>query len=341
MSPPNSPVEPTPASPAKKFLPFQMWVPVLSGVVVGVVLRILFFGGPGHPYAPMMGSFVLLVPATIGAVTVYIAEKQAPRTWSYYFLAPCIANILFVLSTMAIMIEGIICAILVVPLFAVIGGMSGLVMGVVCRATKWPKQTMYSIVALPLIFGGLEQRLPLPNQVKTVERSLLVAATPEQIWSHLENARDIQPEELNSAWMYRIGVPLPEAGVTEHMGIGTVRHVSMGKGIHFDQIARVWEPNQRVIWTYRFTPDSFPPNALDDHVRIGGEYFDLRDTEYLLTPMRNQTELRIRMSYRVSTQFNWYAQPIAEMLIGNFEDTILHFYANRALKLHTHNDASG
>jgi hypothetical protein len=104
----------------------------------------------------------------------------------------------------------------------------------------------------------------------------------------------------------------------------------MGKGIQFDQVATLWEPNHRVLWTYRFAADSFPPHALDDHVRIGGEYFDLLDTEYLLTPVGNQTELRIRMSYRVSTRFNWYAQPIAEILIGNFEEVILGFYANRA-----------
>ena len=37
------------------------------------------------------------------------------------------------------------------------------------------------------------------------------------------------------------------------------------------------------------------------------------------------------MSYRVSTRFNWYAQPIAATLIGNFEEVILNFYANRAM----------
>lgn len=38
----------------------------------------------------------------------------------------------------------------------------------------------------------------------------------------------------------------------------------------------------------------------------------------------------VSMHYRLSTQFNWYAQPIAEFLIGNFEQVILNFYARRA-----------
>ena len=34
--------------------------------------------------------------------------------------------------------------------------------------------------------------------------------------------------------------------------------------------------------------------------------------------------------YRVSTQFNWYAGPIAALLIGNFSEVILAFYRRRS-----------
>jgi hypothetical protein len=56
----------------------------------------------------------------------------------------------------------------------------------------------------------------------------------------------------------------------------------------------------------------------------------LLDTEYALRPVKGGTELRVRMSYRVSTPFNWYARPIAEILVGNFEDAALRFYGHRA-----------
>ena len=106
----------------------------------------------------------------------------------------------------------------------------------------------------------------------------------------------------------------------------------MGKGIRFDQIAADWQPNRRVRWTYRFANDSFPAGALDDHVRIGGRYFDVIDTEYVLRKVNAGTELRVTMRYRVSTAFNWYTQPIAEFLVGNFEEAALRFYAIRAEK---------
>jgi hypothetical protein len=132
--------------------------------------------------------------------------------------------------------------------------------------------------------------------------------------------------------MYRIGVPLPLSAVTVLADGTQVRHIMMGKGIRFDQIAADWQPNRSIRWTYRFANDSFPAGALDDHVRIGGRYFDVIDTEYVLRKLNAGTELRVTMRYRVSTAFNWYTQPIADFLVGNFEEAALQFYAIRAEK---------
>jgi hypothetical protein len=54
------------------------------------------------------------------------------------------------------------------------------------------------------------------------------------------------------------------------------------------------------------------------------------DTSYTLGPSGAGTTLRIRMHYRISTQFNWYVVPIADALFGNFEETILDFYRRRS-----------
>jgi hypothetical protein len=314
----------------KPILPFSKWLPVAAGITTGIVLRLIFSGRPGLPYSAMMSSFVLLVPLLVGAVTVYIAETQHRRSWAYYVWAPVLANVLFVLGTMAIMIEGLICAILIVPLFAVVGAVGGLIMGAVCRKTHWPRQALYSVAVLPLVLGGLEQHIPLPDRERTVEHALIVKALAPDVWRQLENVRDIRPDEIEQAWVYRIGVPMPKAGVTERTAEGNVRHITMGSGIHFDEIATDWQPNRHVRWANRFTPDSFPPNTLDEHVKIGGRYFGIGDTDYTLVPFGTATELRMTVRYRLSTSFNWYAGPILEFLIANYEDVILGFYAHRA-----------
>ena len=311
---------------------FGWTVPLICGALVGVAFRLFFSGTPGEPYHAMMSTFTLLVPIVVGAVTVYMAERAGRRSWSYYFFAAAAANALFVIGTMVIRVEGLICAVLAVPLFSLVGGLGGVLMGAVCRWTKWPRPAVYDFAALPLLLGGLEQNLALPQDIRSVERVRTISASPETIWTHLTVAKDIRSDEIGTAWMYRIGVPLPLSAVTVLADGTQVRHIVMGKGIRFDQIAADWQPNRRIRWTYRFANDSFPAGALDDHVRIGGRYFDVIDTEYVLRKVNAGTELRVTMRYRVSTAFNWYTQPIAEFLVGNFEEAALRFYAIRAEK---------
>lgn len=314
-------------------LPFSNWWPLIIGALVGIVLRLIFSGRPGGAYAAMSGAFIYFVPIAVGAVTVYVAELRQRRSWSYYAFASVLANTLFVIGTMAILIEGLICVVIILPLFCALGALGGLVMGAICRTARRRRGAVYSFAVLPILLGALPSNESAHQHVGVIERSINIEATPAQIWRQIHEARDIRPNEVNKAWMYRIGVPTPIAGVTHETPDGHVRKISMGKSIHFDQVATDWQVNRHVRWVYRFAPDSFPPRALDDHVAIGGHYFDLMDTAYTLVPTGPRTtELRIRMQYRVSTQFNWYADAVARLLIGNFEEVILGFYQARAVQ---------
>ena len=311
-------------------LPFAGWWPLLGGALVGVVLRLVFSGKAGGAFAPMMMSFIYLAPVLVGATTVYLAERQHRRSWWYYFWAPFLATLLFVLGTMAILIEGLVCAVVIFPLFTAIGTAGGVAMGIVCRITNWPRQTIYSLAVLPFVLGGLEGNLATPTSFGAVERTVLIHAAPETVWRHLMEARDIRPGEVAHAWIFRIGVPLPLAGVVEATPEGPVRKMRMGKDVHYDQVFAELRENRYVRWTYRLYPDSFPPYALDDHVLVGGYYFDVKDTSYTLAPVPGGTALTVRMGYRVTTQFNWYTEPLARLLLGNFEDVVLEFYRRRS-----------
>lgn len=317
--------------PARR-LPFSKWWPVLAGALCGIALRLIFWGRLGFPWSAMHPAFIGFAPLAVGAVTVYVAELYERRSWRYYLVAGMLANFLFVMGTMAILIEGLICAILIAPLFAVYGALGAAIMGAVCRSANWPKRpTVYSFAGLPLLVAVLMPQSVGEPYLGVVERTVVVNADAPSIWRQLLDTRGIQQGEIGQAWMYRIGVPTPVSGITRITPDGLVRDVSMGKGIHFTQHSTQWEPNRYVRWTYRFSDDSFPPGALDDHVKIGGEYFDVIDTEYVLAPAGpGSTALTVRMHYRVSTQFNWYAKHLASGLIGNFEEAVLGLYTARA-----------
>jgi len=316
-------------------MPFAGRWAVLAGAASGLLVRLVFWGNPGNAYAAMTASFILGSPAIVGFVTVYVAERQQRRSWIYYFTAPAIACAFYVLGSLLVLIEGWICALVIFPLFALVAGLAGLLMGLVCRMTNWPRRAVVSSVALlPLLGGAFEQRIGTDVVEGIQQRETFVAATPAEVWSVLMDTRDIRPEEVDGAWMYRIGVPTPREGIEEFRGGEHLRHITMGKGIHFDQVAVEWRENRRVTWNYRFGPDSFPPGALDDHVRIGGEYFDVPESTCELTPVPGGTRLSIRMRYRVKTHFNWYALRVANFLVRDFTGVIVDFYARRAAAAH-------
>ena len=316
-------------SAAGSSLPFPKWWPLVAGVLVGVVLRLMFFGGPDDPWSAMTGAFIYLTPVAVGAVTIYLAERQRRRSWGYYAVAGMLANVLFVIGTLVIMIEGLICAIVIVPLFAALGAVSGLIMGFVCRVTQWPKQMVGCVAVLPLIVGGLAPLQVLPDHVATIERSLLIAAPREAVWQQLMDVGDIRSDETADSVAQRIGVPPPVSATTSgHPGS---RRVAMGKHVYFDQIEVERREHEYIRWEQRFYPDSFPPGSFDQHVVMGGKYFDISDVSYELLPEHTATRLTIRMRDRVSTRFNRYAAPVARFVLGDLEETLLEIYARRAV----------
>lgn len=318
--------------PPKRKLPFSRWWPMLVGALCGVALRLLFSDVPGGEWAAMAPAFIFIVPFVVGAVTVYVGEKIEPRTTKYHLIAGMFANLFFVLGTMLILIEGLICAILIVPLFMALGAVGALIMSLICRKTSWPRAPLVmALIMLPLLCAPLMPSVSSDPYIGVIERTVIVDAAAPEVWRQLHDTRNIQKSEVGHGWMYRIGVPTPHYGVTRMTAQGPVRDIRMGKGIHFSQKAVQWELNRYVRWTYRFEEDSFPPGAMDDHVRIGGHYFDVIDSDMTLTPTGpGSTQVKMRMHYRVSTQFNWYAKFIASSLIGNFEEVILGLYAQRS-----------
>lgn len=313
-------------------LPMLKHYPVLAGALAGVLLRLVFSGSGGSRWSPMVGAFIFVVPIFVGMLTVYLAERQQRRSWTYYFMAPLLATGLFVAGTLALLIEGWICAIVIIPMFALLGGLGGIVMGLLCRLTNWPGPPLQCAAAMPLVLASLGPLIPTPTETGMIERSIVVQAPAPVVWLNINDLRDIRPEEMTGALALRIGVPIPMSGVTRETAHGRVRESRWGRQVHFDEIIQDWQPDRYLRWTYRFSPDSFPRKALDDHVVIGGHYFDVLDTSFSLQPISDGTSTLVttRVHYRISTQFNFYADWVAQILLGNLSEVGLRLYKVRS-----------
>jgi hypothetical protein len=330
-APPESPLGDTLEPRTGRRLPFSGWYAIGGGVAAGLLLRLVFWGKAGDAFGAMLASFIFGAPLLVAAVTVWLAERIEPRSWAYYFFAPMLSVTLFVVGTLALYIEGWVCAILILPLFAVVGGFAGLITGALCRFTGLPRRSIVSCVALlPLLGGSVEHLIPNAQRDREQTREVFVAAPPAVVWRGIADVPDIHASEVDDAWMYRIGVPTPLEVRGETRGAEHLRHIAMNRGVRVEQVATTWDEPNAVVWSYRFSADSFPPGALDDHVRIGGEYFDISTCTFTLMPVAGGTRLSLSTRYRVSTHFNWYAGWIGDFLVGDFVETALGLYARRA-----------
>ena len=327
-SPEQSALSPQPAQ-----FPFPTILPFIWGGAYGLILRLLFsehvLVGMKLPGA-MTTAFAVVVPIAIGAITVYMAEKKARRSFLVYIFAPWLSVTLFVAGTAIALIEGSICIAMAMPLFLLLGSVGGLVMGVVCRFRNNPIRTVQSIAILPFLFALHEGSHPLPESTHTIIRSVHIASTPEVVWRNVASPTNIKPSELKGGLAYAIGVPYPVEAHLLAPGLGGIRHSVWQHGVSFDERITSWDEKHHMTWQYSFYANSFPPGSMDDHVVIGGEYFDLNETTYTFTPETGGTRLDIAITYRVSTGFNWYAIPMAKIFITSTADALLNLYKTRA-----------
>jgi len=305
------------------------------GALYGLAMRLAFGSrwldhGAGHlATGPMLGAFVVLVPVLIGVFTVHAVRRRPPGL-AFAVFAPWVPTICFAIGTGVVLIEGSICIVMALPIFCVVSSLGGLLCWVVLKFVDVPQGGVNALLLLPLLLAWPESQQPLPQALQRSAEAVHIAAPPSVVWGLINNATAIRPDEMRDGLAYRIGLPYPVEAVTRQTAAGRVRKLRWGGGVAFDEPITAWEENRSIAWTYAFAPDSFPPGTLDEHVVIGGRYFDLVDTSYRLVPEHGGTRLEIAVDYRVSTHFNWYAAAVGRLLVDDAARTILRFYQRRA-----------
>lgn len=305
--------------------PFTILAPFLALALLCCIWALF----ASHLQALMTASFLVAVPFIIGALIAYIQNCQYAVSFVQTFKVIVIFLVFLLIFAIIVLREGAICVAIMMPIlfFGMIIGAA--LMKWLCHTIWKPHKIVYSIALLPFIL------LPLPEKTQLhydqVQKSIVIDAPADVIWQQLNHANHIQPQEFKPSLLYSIGVPYPISGMTKSTNEGLIRYSTWQKNIHFEEIIQQSKPNQYLSWTYRFAPDSIPQGALDDHVTIGGKYFDLKYTSFELSPMNaQQTQLTLKIDYRISTEVNFYANRVAQLMVHDFSNVILDFYKNRS-----------
>lgn len=270
-------------------------------------------------------SFIGLMPIAVGFITIFIAEKrqrQSMMTWAFLPWVPMAGALL---ATLVVALEGAICIVMLAPLallLSSLGGMCGGVAGRLIASRRSRSLSLACVVVLPVLVGPWEPFALEQRELRSVENVIEIQAPPEVIWRNIERVPAIHREELPVTWTRRIGFPDPVEATLSHEGVGGVRNASFQGGIVFIETVDFWEPEQRLGFSIR--AGEIPRTTLDEHVTIGGPYFDVLHGEYRLEALPDgNTRLHLRSEQRLSTDFNWYAHLWTEAVMSDLQQRIL------------------
>ena len=274
-------------------------------------------------------QFLLGVPLFIGATTVYLASYRKPITTGRVFLLTFWLIVGILIISVPILKEGTICIVMASPVIYVALLLGGLSMRLVCLKV-WKSKALYSVALLPLLvlFAPLE---PMPETYQVTD-TILINATPEQVWQTINNIDNIESAGFyqESQLLPFMQVPTPKSAITIWENNQWVRKCEWHGGIKFDEPLISQIPNRQLRWQFVFYPNSVPPKTLDDHVTINGEHFKLLHGQYDLEPVNNNmTRLTFNVTYRISTNMNFYAGFWGKWVMDEFVEDTLGLYKNR------------
>ncbi len=304
----------------------------ILGFMYGFGLRLLA-NSQAAPLAVMTIGFTCLMPFAMGCVTVYFAEIGEPRRIRTWIWLPWLPLMAALAATMLTLLEGLICVMMFVPLAMVLASLGGVLGGLAARLIRSHRAknlTMACVIVLPLVTAPWEKQVFYHYEEREVVNVIDIQAPPEVIWRNIERVRAIRPDELPISWSHRIGFPDPIEATLSHEGVGGVRNATFAGGLFFLETVDVWEPGRRLGFSIVAQTDSIPATTLDEHVRVGGPYFDVLRGEYRIEPMGNgTTRLHLSSRHRVSTDFNWYAHLWTDAVMSDLQKRILHVIQRR------------
>jgi len=188
-----------------------------------------------------------------------------------------------------------------------------------------------AVALLPFVAGPLESLRARSNELRTVACTIDIAATPAQVWRQIRSVPRITEAEHAFSWHHRVGFPRPTEAVLEGTGVGSVRYARFEGNLLFVEKVTEWEENRRLSFSIKADTANIPPTTLDEHVIVGGPYFDVLHGTYWIEPLgTDRVRLHLASDQRLSTGFNAYAAWWTEWVMADLQDYILRIIKARA-----------
>ena len=275
-------------------------------------------------------TYIFIVPLVLGTIPVLFSTKEQLKSYTTFLVLPIASVLTFFYLSFLSGFEGLICLVIIVGPFVVLGAVGAFISRLIMLKTNGNKTPLYSLFFLPFILLIIEANFQVTDHFYTVSTSININADRQLVWPNIENVRSIKPSEIRLHFVHLIGVPKPLNGELDKEGIGGIRSITWEKGIKFQEVIKSWQKGYGFSYNIKVDPASIPPTTLDEHVMIGGKYFDVIEGSYKidsLSPTKSRVTLTCK--YRITTNLNTYSKWWADFILNDFNQMILEVIKQR------------
>lgn len=303
---------------------------LLIGLIAGTAYAFLTMLIVNSQHRNVSIAYIFVLPLVLGAIPVLFSTKEQLQSYKTYLLIPWLIVISFFYLALVEAFEGFICLVVIFEPFVILGTLGAFIFRMIKLKRNTKQTPLYSSLLLPFIVLIVEGFFPVTNQYYTVATSILVKADQAKVWENIKNVRNIKPAEIEPHFIHQIGIPKPLNGQLDYERIGGVRSITWEKGIKFQEIINLWQEGKSFAYDIKVDPKSIPPTTLDEHVMIGGRYFDMVNGSYTIAPAVNgRMRVTLQCRYRITTNLNFYSRWWADYILNDFNEMILEVIKKR------------
>lgn len=310
------------------------------GLLYGIAARLAFGlsdstigdreSGPWYAvFSVMSVAFLFGVPFVMGFSVVYLGRIS--RFWRALWF-PQLAALAALALAMVFAIEGLICVVFWLPAYVALTAAGGAAGYLFVKSKQNREAWLGAVFLMPYGVAVVEHEIPTELQVRHVETRIDIKAPVDAVWEQIVDVPLIEEQEHGFAWSHLIGFPRPVSARTDMRGVGALREARFERGVVFYERVTRYEPNQALEFDISVDSRSIPKDALDEHVTLGGPYFDVLHGAYRIEPLTNDVvRLHLSSDHRLSTHFNGYAAWWTDFVMRDTQDYILNIVARRAV----------
>lgn len=276
-------------------------------------------------------SFLLILPGAICAFVSYVGDPLGERSRRFYFMTPVALLAAIIPLSIIILREGTICVVILSPLWLA-SGVAGSAITYVSRKRPKDGQTYCTaLILLPLLAIQVEPMIILPETHGEVTRSIVVHATPAQIWPLLKGIPDVGPQEGRCNFTEDLlGVPRPLGAHMVGEGIGALRLANWGRHVRFSERITAWQPGRDIAWQFQFNNGS-GWEFTDRHLVPDSHYFKVQTGGYRMERIdAERTRVTLYTRYWIKTPVNSYSKLLGQAFLGDIQNNLLALIRQRA-----------